>query len=45
MYKSQTLALKYFTASLVVFGLLVAAGLLAAVYYLNIRRATSTEKM
>ena len=35
MYKSQKLALKYFTASLVVFGLLVAAGLLAAIYYVK----------
>ncbi|MGH8042011.1 MAG: cbb3-type cytochrome c oxidase subunit I [Rudaea sp.] len=35
MYKSQKLALKYFAASLFVFGLLVAAGLLAAIYYVK----------
>ncbi|MEZ5566072.1 MAG: cbb3-type cytochrome c oxidase subunit I [Gammaproteobacteria bacterium] len=35
MYKSQQLALKYFAASLFVFGLLVVAGLLAAIYYVK----------
>ncbi len=35
MYTSQKLALKYLAASLVVFGLLVAAGLLAAIYYVK----------
>lgn len=35
MYRSQKLALKYFTASLTVFGLLIAAGLLASVYYVK----------
>ncbi len=35
MYRSQTLALKYMTAAIAYFGVMVAAGLLAAYYYIN----------
>ena len=35
MYRSQQLALKYFTAAMVLFGIMVAAGLLAATQYVQ----------
>ncbi len=35
MYRSQGLALRYFTAAIVVFGLMTAAGLLSAAYYIQ----------
>jgi len=35
MYRSQRLALRYFTAAIVLFGLMTVAGLLAAVYYIQ----------
>jgi nitric oxide reductase subunit B len=35
MYRSQRLALRYFTAAIVLFGLMTASGLLAATYYIQ----------
>jgi len=35
MYRSQRLALRYFTAAIALFGVMVVAGLLSAVYYLQ----------
>ncbi len=35
MYRSQQLALKYLTAAIVLFGVMIVAGLLAAYYYIN----------
>jgi nitric oxide reductase subunit B len=35
MYRSQRLALKYFVAAMVLFGVMAAAGLLASIYYLR----------
>ena len=35
MYRSQKLALRYFTAAIVLFGVMVIAGLLSALYYLQ----------
>ena len=35
MYRSQELALRYFTAAMALFGVMVAAGLIAACYYIH----------
>src|SRR6516164_1377470 len=35
MYRSQTLALKYFSAAMTLFGIMTVSGLIAAYYYLN----------
>jgi nitric oxide reductase subunit B len=35
MYRSQQLAIKYFTAAIVLFGIMIVAGLLASVYYVQ----------
>jgi len=35
MYRSQKLALRYFTAAIILFGVMTAAGLLSALYYLQ----------
>src|SRR5207342_1371276 len=35
MYRSQQLALKYFTAAIVLFGVMTVSGLMSAYYYLN----------
>jgi nitric oxide reductase subunit B len=35
MYRSQQLALKYFTAAIVLFGVMTLAGLMSAYYYVN----------
>jgi nitric oxide reductase subunit B len=35
MYRSQELALKYFTAAMVLFGIMTVAGLIAACYYIH----------
>src|SRR5215831_7415187 len=35
MYRSQTLALKYFTAAITLFGIMTLAGLVSSYYYIN----------
>ena len=35
MYRSQTLALKYFSAAMTLFGSMTISGLISAYYYLN----------
>ena len=35
MYRSQTLALKYFSAAMTIFGIMTISGLISAYYYLN----------
>ena len=37
MYRSQRLALKYFTAAIALFGVMTLAGLMSAYYYVNLR--------
>jgi nitric oxide reductase large subunit len=35
MYRSQTLALKYFSAAITFFGVMTISGLITAYYYIN----------